>query len=81
MSKGFNRIDAIILVTLLAASAFVALAPSIFAGNPQTGNGAPSGKHWNLNLIGIPKAKQNGNWPANEITMALKSVRFFSRNE
>jgi hypothetical protein len=28
-----------------------------FAGNTQTGNGAPSGAHYNLNIIGVPQGK------------------------
>ncbi|UCD78442.1 MAG: hypothetical protein JSW26_24010 [Desulfobacterales bacterium] len=28
-----------------------------FAGQDQTGNGAPSGAHYNLNIIGVPKDK------------------------
>lgn len=35
------------------------LSPAIstYAGNPETGNGAPSGAHYNLNVIGVPKGK------------------------
>jgi hypothetical protein len=40
-----------VLVIALAATGVV------FAGNTQTGNGAPSGAHYNLNIIGVPQAK------------------------
>jgi hypothetical protein len=45
---------------ILAATAFVLAAlPMQFAsaGTASTGNGAPSGAHYNLNLIGVPKNK------------------------
>ncbi len=29
----------------------------IFSGNARAGNGAPSGSHYNLNIIGVPKGK------------------------
>lgn len=35
----------------------LSVASLAFAGNPQTGNGAPSGGHYNLNVIGVPKDK------------------------
>lgn len=38
--------------------AILALAASVFGGTAMaTGNGAPSGSHYNLNLIGVPKDK------------------------
>jgi hypothetical protein len=43
------------LVLILATLSMAAF--PIFAGNPQTGNGAPSGQHFNLNIIGAPKQK------------------------
>ena len=33
------------------------LAPSAMAGQSETGNGAPSGAHYNLNIIGVSKDK------------------------
>jgi len=42
------------VIAALAASAFVGVA---YAGNDLNGNGAPSGAHYNLNLIGVPKDK------------------------
>jgi hypothetical protein len=42
---------ALVLTLMLAAALPVA------ADNPVTGNGAPSGPHYNLNLIGVPKDK------------------------
>jgi len=46
----------LILSTLLMSSFSVVAASSI------TGNGAPSGPHYNLNIIGVPKAKNGGTW-------------------
>ena len=33
-----------------------------FAATAETGNGAPSGAHYNLNIIGVPKEKNGGTW-------------------
>ncbi len=41
---------------LLIVILFVAVIP-VGAGTGTTGNGAPSGAHYNLNIIGVPKAK------------------------
>lgn len=43
----------------IALAAVLGLAPLsyTFAGQSQTGNGAPSGSHYNLNLIGVAKDK------------------------
>jgi len=35
----------------------LALVVPAYAGNAETGNGAPSGPHYNLNIIGVPKEK------------------------
>ncbi len=35
---------------------------SAFAATGVTGNGAPSGAHYNLNIIGVPKEKNGGTW-------------------
>jgi hypothetical protein len=51
--KEMKKLIAIVLaVTLLVTMSGVAL-----AGNPETGNGCPSGPHYNLNIIGVPKDK------------------------
>jgi hypothetical protein len=46
---------------VLAAAAMVALAGPAMAdhkeGHPIKGNGAPSGHHYNLNLVGVPEGK------------------------
>ncbi|MDP3998192.1 MAG: hypothetical protein Q8P89_01055 [bacterium] len=46
---------------IVALSSGVALllgaALPVIAGNAETGNGAPSGAHYNLNIIGVPKDK------------------------
>jgi len=33
---------------------------SAFAATGATGNGAPNGAHFNLNIIGVPKEKNGG---------------------
>src|SRR5438046_8040604 len=47
--------------TVLAAISVMVLMTVAFAGAPQhavrAGNGAPSGPHYNLNIIGVPKNK------------------------
>lgn len=48
-----NKTKIIALVTLLAVVS-LAGAVTVLAGN---GNGAPSGAHYNLNIIGVPKGK------------------------
>jgi len=50
----FNILGISALTGCLAA----ALPIPVFAGNPETGNGAPSGAHYNLNIIGVPKDKR-----------------------
>jgi hypothetical protein len=42
------------LIPALAAVGALALSGAVFAG---AGNGAPSGPHYNLNLIGVDKGK------------------------
>lgn len=39
----------------LALIPFILVAPMSLASQPSTGNGAPSGPHYNLNIIGIEK--------------------------
>src|SRR5881296_4354499 len=47
--------------TVLAAISVMVLLTVAFAGAPQhavgAGNGAPSGPHYDLNIIGVPKDK------------------------
>lgn len=50
----------LVLSTLLASSSHV-----LAAGSLATGNGAPSGPHYNLNVIGVPKDKRGGTWENN----------------
>ncbi len=48
--------------SLMLATAFILLASMaipVFAVNPATGNGAPSGAHYNLNIIGVPNPKND----------------------
>ncbi|HEX9262081.1 MAG TPA: hypothetical protein VF893_06085 [Candidatus Bathyarchaeia archaeon] len=48
-----------IAATLILASMIIIPA---FAAAAETGNGAPSGAHYNLNIIGVPKEKKGGTW-------------------
>lgn len=50
------------IATVLILSTLLASSPSVLAATGTTGNGAPSGSHYNLNIIGVPKAKQGGTW-------------------
>jgi hypothetical protein len=45
-------LNAALAITFLAV---IVAMPSALASQPQTGNGAPSGPHYNLNIIGIEK--------------------------
>ncbi len=47
----------LIMVAVIAALAASAVIGVAYAGNNLNGNGAPSGPHYNLNLIGVPKDK------------------------
>ncbi|MFC1595163.1 hypothetical protein ACFL3E_01920 [Patescibacteria group bacterium] len=54
-----KKISILVSVAVLAALA-LAVSPAVLAekgGNPNPGNGAPSGAHYNLNIIGVPKDK------------------------
>lgn len=46
----------LIVLTMFLALACMAIAP-VLAARPVTGNGAPSGQHFTLNIIGVPKEK------------------------
>ena len=46
-----KKLIMVAVIAALAASTFVGIA---FAQVAETGNGAPSGAHYNLNLIGVP---------------------------
>ena len=50
----------IILAATLVLAALI-LVPAL-AATATTGNGAPSGPHFNLNIIGVPKEKNGGTW-------------------
>lgn len=47
----------LILVGVIAALLASTVVSVAYAGNGLNGNGAPSGAHYNLNLIGVPKDK------------------------
>ena len=46
-----------VILWALAAIVTSLVAAPAFAGTSETGNGCPSGAHFNLNLIGMEKAK------------------------
>ena len=48
-----------ILALAMALAMIVSIVPSVYAA---AGNGAPSGAHYNLNIIGVPKEKTGGTW-------------------
>jgi hypothetical protein len=54
-----TRKSVILAAALLLASMTIM---SAFAATGVTGNGAPSGAHFNLNIIGVPKEKNGGIW-------------------
>jgi len=59
------RIYATTAIVVLMLSIAMAVVPYTLAAKDVTGNGAPSGAHYNLNIIGVPKEKQGGNWDNN----------------
>jgi hypothetical protein len=44
-------------VAVAVASAALSLSGAVGASTATTGNGAPSGAHYDLNIIGVPKGK------------------------
>jgi len=46
-----------LLIGILVVAALVAVASPLMAGRDGNGNGAPSGPHYNLNIIGVPRDK------------------------
>src|SRR4030042_3061284 len=58
LNKEERRIMKKLFVVAMAAVVTLTLgASAVMAGRDETGNGAPSGSHYNLNLIGVPKDK------------------------
>ena len=53
-----KKIYAPILTAILVMAAFLVITPQVMAGNNNNGNDAPSGPHWNLNIIGVKKDKK-----------------------
>lgn len=45
-----------VCTALMTAVVTTTMTPAM-AGNPQTGNGGPSGAHYQLNIIGVPQGK------------------------
>jgi hypothetical protein len=51
------------IMTVIALAMAVAMVVSIVpVSMAAPGNGAPSGSHYNLNIIGVPKEKTGGTW-------------------
>jgi hypothetical protein len=51
------------ITTIIALAMAVAMVASIMPVSlAATGNGAPGGAHYNLNIIGVPKEKTGGTW-------------------
>ena len=60
MKKRYLAMPLVVVAVMALASAF-----SVAASNSETGNGAPSGAHMNLNIIGVPNQK-NANFTGGE---------------
>ena len=63
---------------MIAVSVMLAVIPAIATGN--TGNGAPSGAHYNLNIIGVPNPKNvnfDGGQGARIFVSRTGSTQFF----
>lgn len=56
LNKEESRMKRFVFVALVLTLMLAAALP-VAADNPVTGNGAPSGPHYNLNLIGVDKGK------------------------
>jgi len=50
------------ITAVVALAMAVALVACMLPASAATGNGAPSGTHYNLNIIGVPKEKTGGTW-------------------
>jgi len=61
----FIKTSATMILAILFLSTILAITPYAMASKDTTGNGAPSGSHYNLNIIGVPKEKRGGNWDNN----------------
>jgi hypothetical protein len=61
----FIKTSATMILTILFLSTILAITPYVMASKEATGNGAPSGPHYNLNIIGVPKEKRGGTWDNN----------------
>ncbi len=57
MLLGSSVSSVTILMQLLSILLASLMALPVFAVNPQIGNGAPSGAHYSLNIIGAPNPK------------------------
>jgi hypothetical protein len=58
MLEGINMKKFGMGLTIVAVALAIAMVLSMMPNAVATGNGAPSGAHYNLNIIGVPKAKQ-----------------------
>jgi len=59
------KIYATTAIVVLMLSVAMAVIPYALAAKDVTGNGAPSGAHYNLNIIGVPKEKKGETWENN----------------
>ncbi len=57
MTQSLNTLLASVITLSLLAGATMFNVQFANAANEETGNGAPSGAHYNLNIIGVPKSK------------------------
>jgi hypothetical protein len=60
-----------ILTCIILVSMITTLTATVFATPVDRGNGAPSGPHYNLNIIGVPKEKK-GEMPGNGNVIFVK---------
>jgi hypothetical protein len=54
---GGEKVKKVLLMAAMALILVLSLGAPVIAGNSSTGNGAPSGNHFTLNIIGVAKNK------------------------
>ena len=65
-----------VLAIVLALTLVLTLSGTVFAGQDETGNGAPSGKHYTLNIIGVKVDKGKNANMGNDLDSANGNVIF-----
>ncbi|UCE98071.1 MAG: hypothetical protein JSV74_01725 [Dehalococcoidia bacterium] len=65
-----------VLAVVLALSMVLTLTGTVFAGQDETGNGAPSGQHYTLNIIGVKVDKGKNANMGNDLESANGNVIF-----